>query len=167
MRSSCEPKRNCKIKKSILMAISWVFLSSHYNVEANELEWMDRRALHSKQSAQYTCSIRGNLFSRSDQSITYVKRLHLWQAMYVLSLFLRSDQWLMLIADIHRPSSEDELLLYIRKKVLCDDFSILRDSCCISSSDAKNIKLFASRLSIDYMASSPRHKVLLLFASDQ
>ena len=26
------------------------------------------------------------------------------------------DQWLMLIADIHRPSSADELLLYIRKE---------------------------------------------------
>ena len=50
--------------------------------------------------------------------LLYVKRLHYGKqsAMYVLSLFLRSDQWLMLIADIHRPSSADELLLYIRKE---------------------------------------------------
>ena len=50
--------------------------------------------------------------------LLYVKRLHYSKqsAMYVLSLFLRSDQWLMLIADIHCPGSADELLLLLEKK---------------------------------------------------
>ena len=101
-------KKTTKLKeKTILMAISRVFLSSHYNVEANELEWMDRRALHSKQSALCTCSIHGNLFRDLINLLLYVKRPHYSKqyAMYVLSFFLRSDQWLMLIADIHCPSS--------------------------------------------------------------
>ena len=64
--------------------------------------------------------------------LLYVKRPHYSKqsAVYVLSLFLRSDQWLMLIADIHCPSSA---------KVLCDEYSILRENCSISSSRAKKI----------------------------
>ena len=49
----------------------------------------------------------GIFFRHLINLLLYVKRPHYSKqsAVYVLSLFLRSDQWLMLIADIHCPSS--------------------------------------------------------------